>query len=172
MITLPPTWNALCAAAQTSVQCLDDFANGQAVADQLIADHIGFKCASTEEFTAMRAMLEAASVYVYQSMISQRRIAIYKLSEPFPSVCGPVQFLELSDQKPDHSQTSGIDHIEVYPVDRDVSRAVALLHARGVELTQSHRPHHITHDTRLSPTFMLRIEQEPLISKIKHAEMI
>lgn len=119
----------------------------------------------------MRALLEDASVYTYQSIISARRIAICRLREPFPTVCGPVAFVELSDQKPDGSQISGFDHIEVYPVDHDVQHTVTLLQARGVEIAQSHRPHHATFDTRLSPTFTLRIEQEPLIMKIKDTEM-
>ena len=172
MNTSSPTWSNTRAAAQISIQIFNDFADRHEMANQLLADHIGFKCASSEEFIAMRALLENASVYTYQSIISARRIAICKLREPLLTACGPVQFVELSDQKPDLSQTSGFDHIEVYPADHDVQRAVTLLQSRGVEIAQSHRPHHSTFDTRLSPTFTLRIEHEPLIDKIRSTEML
>lgn len=171
MTSPSPTWSTVHTAALMPIQVLNDFARQHEIADQLVADHIGFKCASSEEFTSMRALLEDASVYTYQSIISARRIAICRLREPFPTACGPVHFVELSDQKPDLSQTSGFDHIEVYPATHGVQHAVTLLQSRGVEIAQSHRPHHTTFDTRLSPTFTLRIEHEPLIMKIKDTEM-
>ena len=79
------------------------------------ADHICYKCESSEEFESMRKMFESSSVFIYQSIISQRRIAIVKFLEPIQTSLGPIWFLELSDQKPDGSQKSEFDHIEIYP---------------------------------------------------------
>ena len=135
------------------------------------ADHICFKCASSEEFESLRAMFEHKSVFVYQSIISKRRIAIVKFTQPLPSILGDIWFLELSDQKPDGSQISGFDHIEIYPKLGTVENLVEKIELKGVLMEKVTRPHHTTFDLVIQDDFKIRIESEPLIEKIQREEM-
>lgn len=136
------------------------------------ADHICFKCASSQEFEQMRAMFEGSSTFIYQSIISKRRIAIVKFAEPLKTKLGDIWFLELSDQKPDNSQTSGFDHIEIYPTNGSIDDLAADLAATGVTLEKIVRPHHTTYDGFIEGTFKIRLEAEALVDKIKAMEMV
>ena len=118
-----------------------------------------------------RALLETHSEYVYQSIISQRRITIIKLIQSISTTCGPIKFLELSDQKPDHSQKDGFDHLECYSTSESVETLVTYLAEKQITLDKVVRPHHTTYDTSLADNFKLRLEAEPLINKIVHEEI-
>lgn len=135
-----------------------------------VADHICYKCSSSEEFESMRELLESHSLFMYQSIISQRRIAVIKLLRSISSALGDIWYLELADQKPDGSQTSGFDHIEIYPTD-SLDALVISLETQGIELKKVARPHHTTFDIAIGGNFKVRLEQELLIEKIKREEM-
>lgn len=136
-----------------------------------VADHVGYRCASAEEFEQLRALFEHESDFMYQSIISKRRIAIIKLKQGIETPLGTISFLELADQKLDGSQTSGFDHIEIYPVTGSVEDLVATFAASGVSFEETVRPHHTTYDLVVNESCKVRIEAEPLISKIKREEM-
>ena len=135
------------------------------------ADHICYRCGDTAEFERFRAMFEHESKFIHQAIISNRRIAIIALQTSVATVLGPIKVLELSDQKPDGSQHSGFDHIEIYPYTNEESVLVENLIRSGEELTQTVRPHHTTHDLLLPSGFKVRIEPEPLLEKIRAGEM-
>lgn len=135
------------------------------------ADHICYKCESADEFEAIRRLFEAESDFMYQSIISNRRIAIVKFAKPIPSALGDIWFLELSDQKPDGSQTSGFDHIEVYPAAGSMDDLAASLELSGVVIEKIVRPHHTTFDAIIEGSFKVRIEPESLVTKIVRDEM-
>ncbi|MEK9155525.1 MAG: VOC family protein [Patescibacteria group bacterium] len=136
------------------------------------ADHICYKCGDTTEFERLRAMLEVESAFVYQSIIAGRRIAIVKFPIPIETLLGPIIFLELSDQKPDGSQTSGFDHIEIYPTSGTIEHLVSDLETKGMKLDKIVRPHHTTFDAKIIDDFKVRLEDEALVAKIKREEMI
>ena len=136
----------------------------------VVADHICFKCESSSEFESMRKMFESHSSYFFQSIISQRRIAVVKFLKSFEMVVGPIAVLELSDQKPDASQKSGFDHIEIYPINKTVEDVVKFLEEKGIVVEKESKPHHTTWDFFVDG-FRVRIEEEPLIEKIKREEM-
>jgi predicted metalloenzyme YecM len=138
---------------------------------QIRFDHIGFKCASAEEFESMRKMFESGSSYIFQSIISNRRIAIIKLSDSIQTTLGFISVLELSDQKPDQSQKSGFDHLEVYPIEGSVEKLVECIQEKGIDIHQEVKPHHTTWDFFVD-TFKVRIEPGALIEKIKEEEMV
>jgi hypothetical protein len=96
---------------------------------------------------------------------------VAKLIEPIGSALGGIWFLELADQKPDFSQTSGFDHIEIYPTDCSVDALVASVESYGVELKKIERPHHTTFDITIGDDFKVRLECGPLVEKIKVNEM-
>ena len=135
------------------------------------ADHICYKCWSSQEFEQMRAMFEGESKFIYQSIISERRIAIVAFKKPIVTALGEIWHLELSDQKPDGSQVSGFDHIEIYPVEGTMDELAAQIEASGFALEKVERPHHTTYDGRLGEHFKVRLEPEALITKIKAEEM-
>lgn len=135
------------------------------------ADHICYKCSSTEEFESLRAMFERNSTFLYQSIISHRRIAIIKFTRPVSTALGDIWLLELSDQKPDGSQTSGFDHIEIYPTSGSLESLVEKIESNGEVLEKVVRPHHTTFDLVIKDTFKVRLEPEALISKIQREEM-
>lgn len=135
------------------------------------ADHICYKCGSTEEFEAIRKMFEAESAFIYQSIISKRRIAIVKFVTPIKTALGEIWFLELSDQKPDGSQTSGFDHIEICPNEGSMEALAASLEALGASFEKIERPHHTTFDGFIVGDFKVRLEPEALVEKIQREEM-
>ncbi len=157
--------------ARRSVGEVDAFVRKHALAGQVRADHICYKCDSTQSFEEKRKMLELESEYIHQSIISKRRIAYLKFKKPVASSIGDIFFLELSDQKPDGSQTEGFDHVEMYPTAGTYEELVAKLEQAGETVLQVVRPHHTTHDIKLPSGFLVRLCQEPLIEKIKREEM-
>lgn len=136
-----------------------------------IADHVCYKCGTSDEFEAIRALFETQSAYLYQSIVSNRRIAIIKFLAPIPSALGDIWFLELSDQKPDGSQESGFDHVEMYPTAGTMDALAADLELKGAIVEKVVRPHHTTYDIVIEGTFKARIEPDALADKIKREEM-
>ncbi len=159
--------------ARPLIEAVNAFAEHYDAANLGIADHFCYKCGSPEEFVRIRGFLELDSKFTYQSVISGRLIAYLRVPIELSSEFGPLRYLELSDQKPDGSQTSGFDHVEIYPAaGSSYDNLHRALVERGVEFNHVDRPHHTTHDHALSKTFTLRLTQEPLITKIKRDEMV
>ena len=134
-------------------------------------DHLCYKCVSQEEYEQMKPLFDFESDYVYQSIISERRIAIVRLKKSIDTPFGPLGFLELSDQKKDGSQKSGFDHIEIYPVKGTYLELIQKIENQGAEIKKVVRPHHTTHDIEIESGFLIRLEEEPLEDKIKREEM-
>ena len=158
------------AEAEKSTRSFDDFANKHGLQGRTKADHICYKCDSKESFDNIRALLEFASDYAYQTIISGRSIAYIKLKKPINTALGEIRFLELSDQKPDESQKDGFDHIEVFPTTLTYDEMVEIL-ARSEMVVKAERPHHTTHDIDIGNGFIFRCTHGPLIEKVK-TEMV
>ena len=116
-------------------------------------------------------MFEDASEYIFQSIISRRRIAVIGIKRGIETSLGTINVLELSDQKPDGSQHDGFDHIEAYAVGRSYDEMVREFEACE-KVIKVERPHHTTHDIDIGDKFLFRCTQEPLIEKIKRTEMV
>ena len=158
------------ADAEPLVKAINDFAKRYGLIAIAAVDHFCYKCGSHEVFEQTRALLEPESAFVYQSYISGRRIAILKLKKGLKTGLGEVTTLELSDQKPDNSQTTGFNHVEIYPVGVSYDELVSTLRERGATLQKTERPHHTTYDIALGQ-FNVKLTQELLIEKIKKDEM-
>ena len=158
-------------SVQSKIDSFNNFISTHELKTVAIADHIGYKCSTTEEFETLRKLLESNSHFIFQSIISKRRIAIIELAKPFETSCGLIQYLELSDQKPDGSQTSGFDHLEIYPAQNTVKHLVNYLQDKNITIQKADRPHHVTYDLSLEGGFKVRIEAESLIQKIIREEM-
>lgn len=156
--------------AYKSVRSFNDFVAKHALIGRAVADHICYKCASPESFERIRALFEFESVFIYQSIISSRRIAYIRFERPLVTELGPIHYLELSDQKPDASQHEGFDHIEVYPISGTYEGMVNTL-AKTETVIHVERPHYTTDDVEITGGFIFRCTREPLIEKIKRDEM-
>jgi hypothetical protein len=163
--------DAFYAGAAPCLERFDAFCAKHALVGKARPDHFCYKCDSHETFEQARALFEAECQYLYQSLISKRRIAYIKLGRPLPTKLGDIFFLELSDQKPDGSQTNRYDHIEVFPTEGSYEDMVAAL-AKTEQVTEEVRPHHTTHDIDIGGGFLFRGTREPLIDKIKREEML
>lgn len=155
--------------AASSIESFNRFAESHGLVGKTAPDHLCYKCGSKESFEAMREMFEWASEYTHQTIISGRRIAYIKLKKPIETVLGPIWFIELSDQKPDNSQTDSYDHIEVFGTAITYVEMVAQLE-KTEKVIKVERPHHTTHDIDIGG-FLFRCTQGPLIEKIKTQEM-
>ncbi len=157
--------------AEKYIKLFDDFVKKHSLQNITKADHICYKCDSKKSFERIRSMLEGESEYIFQSIISNRRIAYIKLKKGFKTVLGTIQFLELSDQKPDGTQTDRFDHIEVYPKSISYNEMVKRLE-KTERVIKAERPHHPTHDIEIGSGFVFRCTKGLLIKKIKKLEMI
>ena len=158
------------AEAEATIPAFNSFADKHSLSGLTKADHICYKCSSKESFENIRTMLESQSEYMYQSIISKRRIAYIKMKKGIKTTLGTIFFLELSDQKPDGSQFEGFDHIEVYPTSFSYNEMVGELE-KSEKVIKVERPHHTTHDVELENGFIFRCTAEQLIEKIKLTEM-
>lgn len=149
---------------------LNAFCVDHGLVGKVKADHICIKCSTTEIFEKRREGYEFNSTFVYQSIISNRRISIIGLKDPIQTSIGDIKYLELSDQKEDRSQIDRIDHIEIVPTTISYDELVTLIKQKS-EVKETVRPHHTTHDIVLPSGFTIRLSKEMLIDKIKREEM-
>ncbi len=157
--------------ANKSIEKTNAFFVEHGLKNLLCSDHLGYKCASREEFETLRKLFEFNSLYIYQSIIAERRIAIIRLQKSVQTPCGDILYLELSDQKPDNSFMSGFEHVEVYPQNGNIDDLVKFLQEKNISIEKKEKPHHATWDFFVEG-FKVRIEAGPLIDKIKREEMI
>lgn len=143
----------------------DAFVKRLDLVDGTRPDHICYKCDSSDSFERLRKLFESESTYIYQTIISGRRIAYIKMERTITTASGPIAFLELSDQKPDGSQRDDFDHIEVYPIAFSYEEMVQRL-SKTEKVTTVTRPHHTTDDIDIGEGFLFRCTREPLIEKI------
>ena len=134
-------------------------------------DHVCYKCESGEQFESIRRLFESSSEFIYQSIISKRRIAIVKFKKGVETSIGTIMYLELSDQKPDGSQKDGFDHIEIIPLTESIQSFAEKLSSEGENISKVERPHHTTYDLEVGNGFSIKLSAEPLIGKIKREEM-
>lgn len=156
--------------ADEYVALFNAFAAKHALVGRAGADHICYKCGSAESYEKIRAMFESNSKYIYQAIISRRRIAIIKLSKGIDTVLGPIEYVELSDQKPDNSQSDSYDHIEAFPIGQSYDEMVSEFESTE-RVEKVVRPHHTTHDIDIGGGFLFRCTQGLLIDKIRTSEM-
>src|SRR3989344_481697 len=118
--------------------------------DEVVVDHICYKCKSSAEYGRMRALLETnpPSLYFYQVYLASRRVAYLKLEGGllYKAWPGRINFIELADKKPAKEDVLGFHHAELYPVRKTYKWLLKKLQGQGVDLVLKERPHHTTHD--------------------------
>lgn len=159
-------------AATSYLEEFNAFCQNNDLLGKVQTDHLGLKCSSKEKYEFQRSLFEESSRFIYQSIISKRRISIIGLQVGLETIAGSLDYLELSDQKPDGSQTDNIDHMEIVPTEWSYEELVHHLQEKGVNMKEIVRPHHTTHDIIMSSGFIVRLSPELLINKIKREEMV
>jgi hypothetical protein len=125
-----------------------------------------------EKYESQRRLFESDSRFMYQSIVSKRRISIVGLTAGLETIVGKINYLELSDQKPDGSQKDQIDHLEIVSKEGSHEDLVSHLQAKGVTMKEIVRPHHTTYDIIMPSGFIVRLSHELLIDKIRREEMV
>ena len=159
------------ALSQVYVSEFNAFCGEYDLVGKVRADHLGIKCSHTKIYESHKALFEKESRFIYQSIIAGRRISIIGLREGVDTFVGPLNYLELADQKQDGSQTDRIDHLEIIPTTCSYKELIAHLSEKGVTLKETVRAHHTTYDIVLPSGFSIKLSREMLIDKIKREEM-
>jgi predicted metalloenzyme YecM len=159
------------AKAKEEVRVFNDFISMYGLKGFVMADHICYKCGSSEIFESIRRVFESDSNWIYQAIISKRRIATIGTRQNLETLAGKISLVELSDQKPDGSQNDGFDHIEIYPTTITYDQLVLNLRNQGLNVEEVVRPHHTTHDIKIENGFIIRLTRESLLNKIKKEQM-
>jgi predicted metalloenzyme YecM len=134
-------------------------------------DHICYKCESKKEYEQLRSFFEFEDTFVYQSIISKRRISIIGFKKPIKSIFGDIKYLELSDQKQDKSQKSKVDHIEPIPDGITYKQLVKRFSLPELVVEKNDSPHHPTYNVNLPNGVKLKLSYGVLIDMIYKKEM-
>jgi predicted metalloenzyme YecM len=152
-------------AAKPYILALDIFAGKHFLPKRAQADHLCYKCGSTDSFDIICSFLEQENELVDESFISDRRIAYIKLTQGIKSFIGDINFIEVADQKPDNSQREGFDHVEAFPLKQSYESMLNEF-IGSEEVIEKVGPHHTTHEISLGGGFAFVCTQEPHIDKI------
>ena len=133
-------------------------------------DHVGYRCESAAVFENLRAECEKER-FIYQSEISQRRIAIIGLAEPLKGLFWQTSILELSEPKPGVSESSCADHAELYSPSLNYTQLRQYIEGSGIVLIEKQRPHHTTFQCTIDGGITIKLTQQRLVEKF-YAEEI
>lgn len=146
--------------------------------DCISPDHVGYKCSSTEEYEAIKSSLLLMAELENETVISGRRIAYFKLgcSIAISTEAGAIEYVELQDQKPDNSQTSRFDHLEIVPKGINHSDLIDRIETLGYTVAIDDKSHHTTWrivapDQSTNDGPILKISIGRLIEKIREEEL-
>lgn len=135
-------------------------------------DHICYKCASSEEFENIKRFFEFEDKFIYQSIISKRRLAYIGLAEPLHSKFGDIFYFELSDQKPDGSQKSEVEHLEFVPEGISYEEMVNLFKNGGFLLKENIKPNHTVYEALVPGIGEIKLSHERLVHTIYKKEFV
>lgn len=154
------------------------------IGDHATVDHVGYKCSSHSEYKKIRGLFMSQqhhfAVWTYESYISNRKISYVRFKNPVTIITmhGEIQinYLEIQDQKPDNSQISGIDHVEILPKGKITQELlIEKLQLFQYNVKLGGKEHHVTYDFEIpylnNKNLLVKIPKEPLVEKIKRDEM-
>jgi predicted metalloenzyme YecM len=82
-----PTIDDFYAEATEMLAAFNTFIDNHSLTENIRVDHFCYKCGSHERFESLRALFEQESHFIFQSLISQRRIAVIKLKKGNGELC-------------------------------------------------------------------------------------
>lgn len=140
--------------------------------EHIFIDHICYKCSSKEEFEMIRSWFEFEDSFIYQAIISKRRIATICFKDMLKSKISLVCYLELSDQKPDNSQITKVDHIEITSNEFSCDELQQYFKDLGFDVKIDSKPHHTTYNFTTPDGLEIKLCNERLVDKIAREEII
>lgn len=169
---MPKTPSSLPVLTKPLVGQFNLFCEQQGLVGLVEVDLLCIKCSDNEIYEARREDAFTVSDYMYESMVSDRRVSFFKMKEPIATNVGAIAYIELCDQKPDNSQDDRISHFTIVPLTISYEEVVAKLKQNGVDVIETIRPHYTSADSKLPSGFTIRLAKEFLVDKIKRDEMI
>ena len=144
------------------------------------ADHLSYKCREFREYDELRSRFEEYADggwrgcrFIYQSIISGRRVSVIGLTEGIRTPFGDLRVLELAEPKTMAADPGGFDHVEVFSPFVGIDQLAELFRRSGQPFVKKERPHHMTWDARIPvdpssgrPDVTVRLTDEPLAAKI------
>ena len=165
------TYN-LAKMCEPAVTQLEYFCETYGLVGLVKADLVAVKCSSGKIYEARRAQHEEDSRFLYQSIVSNRRIAVIGLREAIKTSVGDIGCLEILDQKPGGSQIDRLTHVGIVPAGISYDELISKLKEGGANVTEIERPHGYAACDVLLPTgFSIRVQKEALIDRIKREEI-
>ena len=110
----------------------DAFCKEHGLVGLVRVDHIGLRCSSDDIYQRQKKLFDFESRFIYKSIISKRQISIIGLLQGLPTIVGEINYLELSNQKPDGSQRDVFDHCEVVPTTISYDELVEKLSTKNI----------------------------------------
>jgi hypothetical protein len=108
-----------------------------------------------------------------QVVLAGRRVGYFSLTAglPFGTHDDEVRFIELADRKPDHTDSPGFHHVELYPRVMAYDEFLQLMNDAGFRPVLRPREHHTTHDISVADGPLLRLTNCPLIKRIAREQL-
>lgn len=150
----------------------NEFCELNALIGLIQADYMCIKCSDADIYEGRRLEYEEVSSFMYQSLVSGRRVALFRLTESIATKVGDIKYLMLCDQKSDGSQDDRVAYFEVVATPGNYETVVEKLKAREVPVKETVRPHFTSYDATLPTGFTVRIAKEAIIDKIKREEVV
>lgn len=144
------------------------------------ADHLSYKCREVLEYDELRSRFEEHDAggwrgcrFMYQSIVSGRRVSVIGLTDRLRTPFGDLRVLELAEPKPMSADPGGFDHVEIFSPSVGADELALRLRRSGAPFVKKERPHHVTWDAKIpvDPSsgrrdVTIRLTDEPLAAKI------
>lgn len=134
-------------------------------------DHICYKCRSQKEYEYLRGLMEIEGKFIYQAIISGRRISIIGFKKPLVSKFGKVKYLELSDKELGSDIIYGCNHLELIPKSISYGEMVKRFKKSNSSLVRNKKKHHFTYDLVISKSLKIKFSKGRVIDHIYKSEM-
>ncbi len=131
-----------------------------------VADHVCFKCETHGQYNMILDLFQKQGCEIHTTLISGRDISTIQMKDAFLTNWGEVTTLELADVRSDRPQRGTWDHIEVYFGDA-YDAAVQTVRENGYHVIEKQRPHHTTHEIKLTGDIKFVFTRDVLIEKAR-----
>lgn len=152
---------------------LNNFCQVDGLQDLVKADLVCIKCSSHDVYESRRNYYDLDSRFIYQAVVSDRRIALVGLKEGIPTSVGDIRLLEIIDQKSDNSQIDCLSHIAIVPTGISYDDLLVKLKENNAHTEDKSRGDgYVATDVVLPTGFRIRIEKESLLDRVKRVEIL
>lgn len=134
-------------------------------------DHVAYKNSNTENYEKVRKDF-GKEVFIYESVISNRRIAISKFRDPVKVEGKIIKYIEIFEPKPDKITEDKLDHIEIISNNLDYESFVKIFEDSGVELTFEDKGYDRFYAFNTDKGYEVKLSDHKIVDKIYKEEML